>query len=126
VLFNIVEEETTTSLWTKLESFYMTKNLSNIIFLKRQLYSLWMKEGMEITDHLNVFNTLICQLTNMEVKFAYEDKAATLLCSFPKSLDHLVTTMWFNTTDAIDYDTVVGALLCEEMSRRSNKENSTT
>jgi hypothetical protein len=40
VLFNIVEEMTTTGLWTKLESLYMTKNLSNIIFLKRQLYSL--------------------------------------------------------------------------------------
>ena len=28
VLFNIAEEVTTTSLWTKLESLYMTKNLS--------------------------------------------------------------------------------------------------
>jgi hypothetical protein len=35
VLFNIVEETTTTILWTKPESLYMTKNLSNIIFLKR-------------------------------------------------------------------------------------------
>ena len=29
VLFNIVEEKTTTCLWNKLESLYMTKNLSN-------------------------------------------------------------------------------------------------
>jgi hypothetical protein len=91
VLFNIVEETKTTSLWTKLGSLYMKKNLSNIIFLKRQLYILQMKEGMEITDHLNVFNTLICQLTNMEVKFEDEDKEVTLLCSLPKSSDHLVT-----------------------------------
>ena len=35
VLFNIVEETTTIGLWTKLESLYMTKNLSNRIFLKR-------------------------------------------------------------------------------------------
>jgi hypothetical protein len=126
VLFNIVEEETTTGLWTKLESLYMTKNLSNKIFLKRQLYSLRMKEGTKIVDHLNVFNTLICQLTNMEVKFEDEDKAVTLLCSLPESWDHLVTTVWFNTTDAIDYDTVVGALLSEEMRKRSSKETSTT
>jgi hypothetical protein len=29
VLFNIAEETTTTGLWTKLESLYMIKNLSN-------------------------------------------------------------------------------------------------
>ena len=61
VLFNIAEEKTTTGLWTKLKSLYMTKNLSNKIFWKRHLYSLRMKEGTQITDHLNVFNTLICQ-----------------------------------------------------------------
>jgi hypothetical protein len=122
VLFNIVEEKTTTGLWTKLESLYMTKNLSNKIFLKRQLYNLRMKEGTKIVDHLNVFNTLICQLSSMEVKYEDEDKAVTLLCSFPESWDHLVTTMWFNTTDAIDYDIVVGALLSEEMRKNPVKK----
>jgi hypothetical protein len=67
VLFNIVEEETTTGLWNRLESLYMTKSLMNIIFLKRQLYNLQMKEGTKIVDHLNVFNTLICQLSSMAV-----------------------------------------------------------
>jgi hypothetical protein len=104
----------------------MTKSLTNKIFLKRQLYSLRMKEGTKIVDHLNVFNTLICQLSSMEVKYEDEDKEVTLLCSFPESWDHLVTSMWFSTTDAIDYDIVVGALLSEEMRRRSSKETSTT
>jgi hypothetical protein len=35
VLFNIAKEKTTSGLWTKLESLYMKKNLSNIILLKR-------------------------------------------------------------------------------------------
>ena len=108
------------------KSLYMTKSLTNIIFLKRQLYILWMEEGTKIVDHLNVFNTLICQLTIMEVKFEDEDKAATLLCLLPESWDHLVTTMWFNTTDAIDYDIVVGSLLFEEMRKISSNETSTT
>jgi hypothetical protein len=103
----------------------MKKNLSNIIFLKRKLYILWMKEGTKIVDYLNVFNTLICQLSSMEVKYEDEDYAVTLLCSFPESWDHLVTTVWFNTIDAIDYDIVVGALLCEEIRRISSKETST-
>jgi hypothetical protein len=33
--------------------------------------------------------------------------------------------VWFNTTDAIDYDNVVGALLSEEIRKTSSKETST-
>jgi len=45
VLYNIMNEETTVRLWCRLESLYMTKSLSNKLFMKKQLYSLWMKEG---------------------------------------------------------------------------------
>jgi hypothetical protein len=126
VLFNIVEEETTTCLWNKLESLYMAKSLMNIIFLKRQLYNLRMKEGTKIVDHLNVFNTLICQLSSMDGMYEDEDKVVTQLYSFPESWDHLVTSMWFNSTYAIDYNNVVGDLLSEEMRKRSSKETSTS
>jgi hypothetical protein len=84
-----------------------------------------MKEGIKIVNHLNIFNTLICQLTSMDVKYKDEDKVIMILCSLPESWDHLVTSMWFITTDTIDYDIVVGALLIEEMRRRSSKETST-
>jgi hypothetical protein len=60
----------------------MAKSLTNRIFLKRKLYSLRMKEGTKIDDHLNTFNTLLVQLTSMGVKFQSEDKTITLLCSF--------------------------------------------
>jgi hypothetical protein len=33
--------------------------------VKRQLYSLRMKEGTKIYDHLNTFNTLLVQWTSM-------------------------------------------------------------
>jgi hypothetical protein len=98
VLFNIFTKKTTTGLWTKLESLYMKKFLMNRIFLKRQLYSLRMKEGMKIVDHLNTFNTLLVHLTSMGVKFESEDKAITLLCSLPKSWDHFVTSISFSST----------------------------
>ena len=42
VLFNIFTEKTTAGLWSKLESLYMKKSLTNRIFLKRQLYRLRM------------------------------------------------------------------------------------
>jgi hypothetical protein len=81
-----------------------------------------MKEGTKIVDHLNTFNTLIVQLTSMEVKFKDED----LLCSLPKSWDNIVTSISFISIDVLDYNYVVGDLLVEEMRRKSSKETSTS
>ena len=44
VLYNVMNEETTSGLWCRLESLYMTKSLSNKLFMKKQLYSLRMKK----------------------------------------------------------------------------------
>ena len=84
VLFNIVSETTAAGLWAKLESLYMTKSLTNKILLKRQLFTLRMKEGTKISDHLNAFNTLVCQLSSMEDIISSEDKAILMLCSLPE------------------------------------------
>jgi hypothetical protein len=85
-----------------------------------------MKEGTKIVDHLNTFNTLLVQLTSMGVKFESEDKAITLLCSFPKSWDHFVTSISFISTESIEFDVIVGALLSEETRKKSNLETSTS
>ena len=48
VLYNVMNEETTAGLWCRLESLYITKSLSNKLFMKKQLYSFQMKEGTPI------------------------------------------------------------------------------
>ena len=124
VLFNTVDESIAAGLWGKLETLYMTKSLTKRIFLKRQLYNLWMKEGTSIAEHLNVFNTLICQLSDMEVKMEEEDKAITLLCSMPESWDHFVTSISLSTVDTLSFESIVGALLYEEVRKKSSVETS--
>ena len=122
VLFNIVEENTAAGLWEKLEKLYMTKSLTNRIYLKRQLYSVRMKEGTKVAKHLNVFNTLICQLSYREVKIQEEDKAITLLCSLPKSWDHFVTSISLSIANSLKFESIVGALLSEEVRRKPSTE----
>ena len=39
LLYNVMNEETTADLWCRLESLYMTKSLSNNLFMKKQLYN---------------------------------------------------------------------------------------
>eukprot|EP00253_Pinus_taeda_P027074 PITA_27074 len=126
VLFHIVSKTTAAGLWTKLEKLYMPKSLTNRILLKRQLYSLRMKEGTLIADHLNAFNTLLVQLQSIEVKIPSEDKAITLLCSLPESWDHFVTSIILSSSETIEFDDVVASLLSEETRRKSHFETSTS
>ena len=61
----------------------MTKSLSNKLFLKKQLYSLWMKEGTTVLHHFNAFNQILNNLLALEVKLEEEDKTLLLLSSLP-------------------------------------------
>ena len=88
----MINEETTTSLWCTLESLYMTKSLSNKLFMKKHLYSLRIKEGTFILQYLNAFNKILSNLLVLEVKVEEEDKTLLLLSSLSSSYDNLATT----------------------------------
>jgi hypothetical protein len=62
----------------------------------------------------------------MGVKFKYEDKAITLLCSLPKSWDHFVTSISFSSTESIEFDVIVGPLFSDETRNKSNFETYTS
>jgi len=48
IFYNMMNEDTTADLWCKLESLYMTKSLSNKLFMKKQLYNFRMKESTHV------------------------------------------------------------------------------
>ena len=85
-----------------------------------------MREGTKIADHLNTFNTMLVQLTSMGVKFESKDKEITLLCSLPTSWDHFVTSISFSSTESIEFDDIVGALLSKKTRKKSNLGTSTS
>jgi len=53
-----MDKETPTEFWSRLET-YMTKSLSNKLYLKKQLYKLRLKKGTAVLEHLNFFNKVI-------------------------------------------------------------------
>ena len=67
VMYNVMDEDTAIDLWLRLESLYMTKSLSNKLYLKKQLYELRMQEGTTVPEHLNFFNKIINELLAVEV-----------------------------------------------------------
>ena len=109
VIHNILEAKTIMEVWEKLEGLYMRKNLMNKLYVKKQLYSLHMKEGSELLEHLNTFNMLNTQLSSFGVNYEDEDKALLLLSSLP-TFDHLVTTLMYEK-ETIILEEVTSALL---------------
>ena len=110
VIHNILEAKTTKEIWEKLEGLYMRKNLTNKLYVKKQLYSLHMKEGSDLLEHLNTFNMLNTQLSSFGVNYEDEDKVLLLLTSLPTSFDHLVTTLMYGK-ETIVLEEVTSALL---------------
>ena len=110
VIHNILAAKTVKEVWEKLEGLYMRKNLTNKLYAKKQLYSLHIKEGSDLLEHLNTFNMLNTQLSSFRVTYENEDKVLLLLASLPTSYDHLVTTL-MDGKETIVLKEVTSALL---------------
>ena len=118
VLLNVSGEDMAKTLWEKLGTLYQSKSLVNKLFLRKKLYNLRMKDGDSVTEHLNAFNTVVSQLSSVDIKILDEDKCISLLCSLPDSWDSLVIAIGSNTT-TLNFDEIVSALLSEEMRQRN-------
>ena len=88
----------------------MRKNLMNKLYVKKQLYSLHMKEGSNLLEHFNTFNMLNTQLSSFGVHYKDEDKALLLLALLPTHFDHLVTTLMYGK-ETVVLDEVTSAFL---------------
>ena len=59
VMYHVMDEESPVAIWLKLESRYMSKSLMNKLYLKQKLYGLKMTEGLDLSQHINMFNKVI-------------------------------------------------------------------
>ncbi|KAG6396654.1 hypothetical protein SASPL_142809 [Salvia splendens] len=89
-IIEVAEQETAATLWTKLESLYMTKSLTNKLLLKQRLFRLRMQEGMPLRDHLENLNKILLDLRNVDVKVEDGDTALILLVYLPESYENFV------------------------------------
>jgi len=90
VIIEVADETTASGLWNKLETLYMTKSLTNKLLLKQRLFSLRMKEGTPLKQHLDQLNTILMELRNIGVTVEDEDAALILLVSLPLSFENFV------------------------------------
>jgi hypothetical protein len=122
VIHNILEAKTAEQIWKKLEGLYMRKNLTNKLYVKKQIYSLQTKDDSDLLEHLNAFNMLITKLTNFGVNLEEEDKAILLLASLPTSFNHLVTTLMYGK-DTLELKEVTSALLSHSKMKQDGDDS---
>nr|GEV13195.1 retrovirus-related Pol polyprotein from transposon TNT 1-94 [Tanacetum cinerariifolium] len=120
VLYEVGDEETTKGVWKKLETIYMTKSLTNKLLLKQHLFSLRMKEGSSLKEHLDALNTILMDLKNVEVKIKDEDAALVLLVSLPHSFESFVS-LFVVGKDTITLEDVRSSLHSRELRQQASK-----
>ena len=118
VITEVSDEDSALGLWSKLESLYMTKSLTNKLLLKQRLFSLRMQSGTPLRDHLDKLNTILLDLRNLDVKIEDEDAALILLVSLPASYENFVESFVVGK-ETVTLEEVKSALYSRELRHKA-------
>ena len=85
ILQEVLQEKTAEKLWAKLESIYMSKDLTSKMHVKMKLFTHKLQEGGSVMNHISIFKEIVSDLVSMEVKYEDEDLCLLMLFSLPSS-----------------------------------------
>nr|GEY40207.1 retrovirus-related Pol polyprotein from transposon TNT 1-94 [Tanacetum cinerariifolium] len=118
VLREVTKETTVARIWTKLTSQYMTKSLANRLYSKKELYTYYMSLGTKVGDHIDEFNKLIFDLTNIDIEIKDEDQTLMLLTSLPSSYENFVDTLSCGS-ESLTMEDVLATLNSRELKKKT-------
>jgi hypothetical protein len=109
-------------LWKALEDKFLKKSGQNKLLMKKRLFRFDYQPGTTMNEHITLFNQLVADLLNLDVKFEDEDLALMLLSSLPDEFEHLETTLLHGKED-VSLDAVCSALYSHELRKQDKKKN---
>ena len=113
LLYLIGDPENPVTVWRKLADQFQKKTWANKLALRRKLYSLRLKDGDSVQDHVKSMTEIFNELSVIGVEMDEEDKVVHLLTSLPSTYDTLVTALEANAT-VPSMEVVTERLLNEE------------
>lgn len=114
-LREFLRKTSTAAMWLKLEKFHMTKSLANRLYMKQRLYSFKMHEKRSISDQIDIFNKILDDFTNIDVKLEDEDKALILLNALPMSNEYFNDVMLYGRNQTIILEKVQSKVKAKEL-----------
>ena len=93
VFHHVAQETDAYALWKKLEDMYQAKTARNKALLMRRLVNLKLQSGTSVAEHTSEFQSLVNQLSAVELQLGDEEQALLLLSSLLDSWEMLVVSL---------------------------------
>ncbi|PHU12158.1 Acetate/butyrate--CoA ligase AAE7, peroxisomal [Capsicum chinense] len=103
-------------LWKVLEDKFLKKSGQNKLLMKKRLFQFDYQQGTIMNEHI-MFNKLVADLLNLDVKFKDEDLALMLLSSLRNEFEHL-ETMLLHGKENISLDVICSAFYSYELTKQ--------
>ncbi|TXG46510.1 hypothetical protein EZV62_027990 [Acer yangbiense] len=124
VLREVNDETTAYGVWNKLESLYMTKSLTNKIYLKERLFSFKMDASKGLDKNLDEYKKMTIELANASdnEKLSDENEAIILLNSLPDSFKDVKAAIKYGRT-SLSLEECISALKSKELELKIEKKD---
>lgn len=90
LLYLIGDPEDRTAVWSKLNEQFQRKTWANKLYLRRKLFSMKLKEGGSVSDHIKAMTEVFEELAVIGDAVSEEDRVVHLLASLPESYNFTV------------------------------------
>ncbi|MDO7987387.1 hypothetical protein OC713_02560 [Sweet potato little leaf phytoplasma] len=114
VLRQVHDATTAREVWASLDKIYLTKSLTNKLYLKEKFFGFRMDTSKDLEQNLDDFNRATLDLNNIGETVSDENKAIILLNSLPESYSEVKTAIKYGR-DSLTLDIVLNALRSREL-----------
>ena len=121
LLYLIGDPKDPVEVWKKLLDTFQRKTWANKLELRRKLYTLRLKDGESIQQHIKAMTEIFDSLAVIGDPVDEEDRVVHLLASLPESFNMLVTALEANP-EVPKMETVTERLLHEERKMRDRED----